>query len=358
MQRSISLFHFFLLVVSVLFYACSTQEKEASDELSLDGWLIRTLDTFPINSSIRALTALDDQTVWFAGSGGIFGYTENGGRTWTIDSIRTDTIVPHFRAIAVTDSAVHLLCVASPALLYRSTDKGKNWEIVYREEHPAAFYDAMKFWDDQYGVAMGDPTDGCLSIIRTTDGGRNWTKVSCDNIPPVAEGEAAFAASNSNIALAGDQAWIVSGGARARVYHSSDKGKSWSVFDTPIVQGGQMTGIYSVDFYSEKQGIIFGGDWNNKALNSKNKAVTTDGGKNWELIADGKAPGYRSQVRYIPGTEGRGLLACGIPGISYSSDGGENWEDISNEAFYTFDFGSNPSVIWLAGNKRIARLSF
>lgn len=317
---------------------------------------VYSLDTFPIPSSIRALEALDDSTVWFAGSGGVYGYTEDGGRSWTIDSLRTDNIRPHFRSIAVAKDAVFLLSIASPALLYRSADKGRNWQVVYREDHPAAFYDAMAFWDGKQGIAMGDPTGGCLSVILTRDGGQGWEKVPCSQLPPAEEGEAAFAASNSNIALYGDHAWIVSGGKRARVFHSPDRGITWEVFDTPIIEGGQMTGIFSVDFYDEQRGIVFGGDWNRKERNSQNKAITNDGGKSWQLVSDGQGPGYRSCVQYMPGTGGQGILACGIPGISYSLDGGKNWGSLSTEAFYTMRFGKNRKTLWLAGDGRIGRL--
>lgn len=358
MQQSTFWLCFFICISLFFVYSCSpdTDSMDESIETKLDSLVIRTIDTIAINSSIRALEVVDDQTVWFAGSGGIYGFTEDGGKNWKIDSIKIDSLAPHFRSIAVTSSSVHLLAIGSPALLFRSTDKGQNWEVVYRENHPAAFYDAMKFWDDQYGIAMGDPTDGCLSVIRTEDGGQNWEKLSCDSIPASAEGEAAYAASNSNIALAGQQAWMVSGGTRARVYHSANKGKSWQVFDSPIVEGGQMTGIYSVDFYNEQEGIIFGGDWNEKGRNTQNKAITKDGGRTWQLIADGAEPGYRSQVKYLPGTGGQGLIACGIPGISYSLNGGKHWETISEDSYYTVDIGSSPKIIWLAGGGKIARL--
>lgn len=317
---------------------------------------ISSLDTFPVNSSIRALEVLNDSTVWFAGSGGVYGYTEDGGQHWMIDSIQADSIRPHFRSVAVTEEAVFLLSIASPALLYRSEDKGRSWQVVYREDHPAAFYDAMAFWNNKEGIAMGDPTGGCLSVIITRDGGLNWEKLPCSLLPPAEEGEAAFAASNSNIALYGDHAWIVSGGKRARVFHSPDRGVSWEVFDTPIIEGEQMTGIYSVDFYDEQNGIIFGGDWNRKEMNARNKAVTKDGGKSWQLVSDGKGPGYRSCVQYIPGSEGPGIMACGIPGISWSPDGGESWNSLSAENFYTMRFGKNWKTLWLAGDGRIGRM--
>ena len=349
--------HLLLLVFFVV--ACTPRgAKITSDSQSAPSSLnIIEVDSFPIPSSIRALEVIDDKTVWFAGSGGVYGYTQNGGEDWIVDSILHEGERPHFRAIANTDDAIFLLSIASPALLFKTTNKGKDWELVYQENHPDVFYDAMAFWDNQHGIAMGDPTDGCLSVILTSDGGNTWQKVSCDNIPEAAEGEAAFAASNTNIALAsGGQAWMASGGKRARVYHSIDYGKQWTVYNTPIVEGNQMTGIFSMAFYDDQHGFVIGGDWEQKDQSSKNKAYSTDGGKSWSLSADGKGPGYRSCVQYMPQLGGKGLLACGIPGISYSPDGGLSWQSLSDLSYYTLRFGDNWQTVWLAGNGKVAKI--
>lgn len=341
-----------LLATLILFLStCSNSQKPIEKKLSLS-----KITTTPINSSIRALEVIDDQTIWFAGSNGQYGYSKDAGATWKIDSIKTDTIIPHFRAIAHTAEAIFLLSIESPALLYKSEDEGQNWEIVYQEGHPAAFYDAMTFWDNKEGIAMGDPTDGCLSIILTRDGGNTWTKLPCDLLPPAAEGEAAFAASNSNIAVYGHHAWVASGGKKSRVFHTADRGKTWEVFDTPIIQGAQMTGVFSIDFKDENNGIIFGGDWEKKEVNTKNKAITTDGGKSWKLVDGGETPGYRSCVRYLPDSENNEIMAVGIPGVSYSPDGGEHWKTFSDESFYTVRFGSKKNVAFVAGSKKIGRI--
>lgn len=317
------------------------------------------IQIFPTDCSIRAITAVDHNTMWFGGSKGQFGYTEDGGKTWQIDSIQHEQQPAlEFRGIAKTNTALFLLAVSSPALLFKSTDKGKNWTVVYEENHPKAFYDAIAFWDDKNGIAMGDPTDGCLSIILTKDGGNTWHKIPCDQLPPTAEGEAAFAASNSNIALVGNHAWIVSGGKKARVFHSPDRGTSWEVFDTPIAQGGQMTGIFTTDFYNEKQGIIFGGDWEKQTQNTQNKAITKDGGKTWQLLADGQHPGYRSSVKYVPNSQGKALFALGIPGISFSENEGQDWELLSTESFYTMRFCKDGKTAWLAGRNKIGKLTY
>lgn len=85
-------------------------------------------------------------------------------------------------------------------------------KLVYAEENEAVFYDAMTFWNNEEGIAMGDPTADCLSILTTRDGGKTWQKTPCDRLPKVKEGEAAFAASNTNIATVGDKTWIITGG--------------------------------------------------------------------------------------------------------------------------------------------------
>ena len=311
---------------------------------------------YAVSSSVRAIEVVDENTVWFTGSKGHIGYTEDAGKTWVIDSLKVDSLNLEFRSIAVTGNSVLILSVASPALLFESSDKGKNWNLVYKEEDPKAFYDAMTFWDDQNGIAIGDPTDGCLSIIITRDGGKSWSKLSCDRLPTSTEGEAAFAASNTNVVTYADHAWIVTGGASARVFKSLDKGENWSVYNTPIAQGGKMTGIFSVDFFNEKEGIIFGGNWEDKSDFKKSKALTTDGGKSWNLI-DGK-PGYMSCVQYIPGTKGEGIVACGSEGLAISKDGGQHWDVISDKGFYSIRMERSGTFAWLSGNNKIGLLKW
>jgi photosystem II stability/assembly factor-like uncharacterized protein len=319
---------------------------------------ITTIDTLSFASSIRALEVVNEKTVWWAGSNGLVGHTKNGGKSWETDTLSYQGEPLHFRAISVTPSAVFVLSIESPALLFKSGNQGQDWELVYQEDHPSAFYDAMQFWNPQEGIAMGDPTDGCISIIITRDGGDSWQKLPCGQLPAAAEGEAAFAASNSNIALHDDHAWVVTGGAKARVLHSSDKGKTWSITQSPIKEGGQMTGIYSVDFWDAERGIIFGGDWNDKNNNHQNKAITSDGGKSWQLMADGSGAGYRSSVKFFPQGNGEAILAVGIPGISISKDNGLSWQDLTPDSWYAASFVPNKNTCWLSGSGKIGKINW
>ena len=151
--------------------------------------------------------------------------------------------------------------------------------------------------------------------------------------------------------------WIVTGGKKARVFYSPDRGVTWEVFETPMIQGKSMTGIYSVDFIDDQTGIIFGGNWEEKDFNEGNKAITHDGGKTWRLLSNGQGPGYRSSAKFVPGTQGKDIVAVGSPGISYSKDGGDSWIEFSVEGFYAIEF-VNDTLAFASGRNKISRLIF
>mgnify|MGYP001822903195 CR=1 FL=1 len=301
--------------------------------------------------NVRALEVILNRASFFATSDGRTGYIGYAPNDKTAMVKIIDTVDYNFRAAALNSKATFALSIESPAVLF------KNQNVVYQENHPKAFYDSMDFWNDKEGIAIGDPTDECMSVIITRDGGDTWTKLSCDALPKVKEGEAAFAASDSNIAIVGDHTWVATGGKASRILYSPDKGQTWNVYDTPIVQGIETTGMYSVDFYDEKNGFAIGGDYTKPNDTLYNKIRTNDGGKTWQLVANGMPPGYRSCVQYIPNSVGKELVAVGFKGIDYSNDSGDSWKRLSDEGFYTIRF-LNDSVAYAAGKGRISKLTF
>lgn len=302
--------------------------------------------------SIRAIELMENSLA-FAANKGTFGNIDLTSNKIRTNVQKYDSIIPEFRAVAHTTTDFFMLSVANPALLYKTGDNGM--ELVYKEEGEDVFYDSMTFWNDSEGIAIGDMVDGCLSIIITRDGGRNWSKIPCSDLPAGVEGEGAFAASNTNIKTAGDYTWIAT--TSSAIYYSGDKGKSWRKFDVPIVNEKPTQGIYSIDFYDDDLGIAIGGDYTNPDDTTGNLAITKDGGVTWNLIADGQEPDYKSSIQFVPGTKGKGLVALGFTGISYSSDMGESWTELSEESFYTIRF-ANDSIAYAAGKNRIAKLTF
>lgn len=334
-------------ILALILFSCD-EEKKARLFTSV---LLETM--YEDSLSIRAIEIIGESLAFSANKGFIGSIDLESGKVFT-KTQQYNSILPEFRAIAHTAKDVFVLSVANPALLYKTGDKGE-FELVYKEEAESVFYDAMTFWNDQEGIAIGDSMEGCLSIIFTRNGGTSWKKLPCSILPKGIDGEGAFAASNTNIKTIGDRTWV--GTTKGRIFYSADKGKNWEAIQTPIINTEATQGIYSIDFYDEYIGFAIGGDYTNPAQNKRNKALTKDGGKTWRLVADGSAPDYKSCVQFVPNSNGKGLVATGFTGISYSSDMGENWTELSKESFYTLRF-KNDSIAYAAGKNRVAKLTF
>ena len=304
---------------------------------------------FNLDYSTRALEVENDSTCWFSGSNNRFGYTNDFGKTWKENIIKYDTFNLEFRSISITTTSVFILSVGTPALLFKIEKKTLNYKLVYNETYDKTFYDSMQFWDNENGIAVGDPTEDCMSIIITKDGGNTWNKIACENLPKAVEGEAAFAASNTNISLANDMAFIVSGGKEANILVGNDYGKSWKKYKTPIIQGQKMTGIFSVDNLSMDTVIIAGGNWSSKENKDKAMAISKDKGITWELKKNN--PGYISCIQFIPKT--KNLIACSTTGIYYSEDLAESWVKVSKEGYYSFQISKNGEFLYFSGGNKL-----
>lgn len=341
-----------LIVVSIVFLSCkSIHSVDNRNAVTV------TIDTLLQDKiSIRAL-ALDHEKVWYAADQSRFGFIDVKTNQKKEIKLPTEKNA-EFRSIAQTEKYVFILNVGNPALLYKFSKEDLSYELVYQENHEKVFYDSMRFWNDKEGIAIGDPIEGSFSVITTRDGGVSWQKMPSDRLPHIEDGEAAFAASNTNIVIKGNATWLVSGGKKARVFHSINKGNSWSVVETPIVQGKQMTGIFTADFYNSSVGFISGGNYEVLNQNFDNKAVTHDGGKTWKLVAQNQGFGYASCVQYIPNSHGKELISVGASGIYYSNDGGSSWNQWSTDSsLYTIRFLNNNTAI-AAGKNKVIRIRF
>jgi len=343
----------FLFVIAVCFFSCKQELVKKSRQVKNVEIQVILPDSM---LNIRALELSNSPNFSFATANGWIGASSINEFEEIADNtikLKYDSIIPNFRSFAVTSQYAFALSIASPAILYKINRD--STQVVYFEEHKDVFYDSMEFWNDQEGIAIGDAIDGCLSVIITRDGGNTWNKLSCEELPVASDGEGAFAASDTNIAIVGNKTWVAT--TAGRIYYSEDKGKTWEVIDTPIIKEKETEGIYSIDFYDEQNGFGIGGDYTKPADSSANKIRTQDGGKSWQLVGQNQSPGYRSCVQYVPNKEGKELVAIGFKGIDYSHDFGNTWKHLSDEGFYTLRF-LNDSVAYAAGAGRISKLTF
>jgi photosystem II stability/assembly factor-like uncharacterized protein len=304
--------------------------------------------------NLRGVSAVSRNIAWASGTHGTYLRTTDAGRSWTSAQVPNAATLD-FRAVVAFSADEAFLMSAGPAdqsRIYHTADAGKTWQLQFTNSNPKGFFDSMVFWDRTHGIVLGDPIadpTGQLKfeLLITTDG-QSWTPLPSTQLPAALEGEGAFAASNTCLAIlispvipseardlglpnatksanksapqpaqpwkSGASAprklperevasapdpniWFATGGATARVFHSPDRGQTWQVSNTPILQGQDPTGIFSIAFRDQSHGVIAGGDYKHPDHDGPNLAFTTDAGKTW-TVSSIHPQAYFSAVAY------------------------------------------------------------
>jgi photosystem II stability/assembly factor-like uncharacterized protein len=241
--------------------------------------------------SLRGVSAVSQQIAWASGSHGTYLRTTDGGRTWVTAHLPNAATLD-FRGVVAFSADEAFLMSAGPgdqSRIYHTSDGGQHWQLQFTNHDPKAFFDSIAFWDRTHGIVLGDPTpdeSGQLKFqLLVTSDGQTWTPVPASQLPPAIDGEGAFAASNSCLAILPNDPniWFATGGKTARVFHSPDRGLTWQAVETPLIHGPDSAGIFSIAFHDPLHGVIAGGDYKHPDQDGPNLAFTNDGGKTWTL---------------------------------------------------------------------------
>jgi photosystem II stability/assembly factor-like uncharacterized protein len=293
----------------------------------------------PVNTDagFRAVSVASPDVVWIGGTKGTYVRTADGGQSWQTGKV-PDAETCDFRDVQAIDAQTAYLMSAGPAdkgqaRIYKTTNGGQSWSLLYQTQQAGVFFDGMDFWDKNHGIVFSDPVNGRWFILTTDDGGKTWQPVPEVALPLMQPNEAAFAASGTSLVAQGKRnVWIASGGAmNGRVFRSNDRGRTWSVSTTPLL-AGEATGLFGMQFFSEKVGMVVGGNYKQEQQTGPNAAITRDGGQSWQLVAPTNPPGLKEAVALLPGDR---LLAVGPSGTSLSADQGQTWQKLDTEGFHS-----------------------
>lgn len=287
--------------------------------------------------SLRGVSAVSREIVWASGTHGTYLRTLDSGIAWTPAQVPGAEALD-FRDVEAFSANEAYLLAAGPgeqSRIYKTSNGGKTWDLQFTNREPKGFFDCMAFWDSTHGIAVGDPVGGKFELIETNDG-KTWQPLPSTSLPSAVEGEGAFAASGTCIAVRGDSAvWFTTGGKVARVFRSPDRGKTWSVAETPLVQGSDSSGSFSIAFADDKHGVISGGDYKHPEQERANLAYTEDGGATWKL-SPVQHPPFLSAVGYLEPSSTREILAvgstCMLFAVSPSQDASLTFHDVSLNA--------------------------
>lgn len=306
-------------------------------------------------ASFRGLSVVDDRVVWASGTGGTVIRTTDGGTTWRTDSI-PGAATMDLRAIHARSAEVAHVA-ATAGRIWRTTDGGRSWSLRYQAADTSMFLDAIAFFDDRHGLALGDPMGGRFVLLVTRDGGENWAAAPETSRPPAVDGEAAFAASGTSLILSGSRfGWLGTGGSVARVFRTVDAGASWSAAPSGIPPRAGTGGVFSVAFADERHGVVVGGDYERADSSQGTAAFTADSGMTWTPAATFPR-GYRSGVAMRrAGPDQLIAIAVGTTGSDISRDGGRTWAPLDGTAFNAVQFAPSGTAFAVGGRGRLARL--
>ena len=330
------------------------------------GWPAPGLDwqqtTLDADQSFRGLDAVSRRTAWAAGEStsggaGTVWRTTDGGKSWqNVSPPDSDGLM--FRDIEARGPRTAVALAIGPgeaSRIYRTTDGGKTWKETFRNSEEQAFYNCVDFYPGgRHGLAVSDPVDGKFRIIATDDGGQSWNVLPSDGMPDSA-GEYNFSASGDCLVIRGHDAWFGSGGSSSRVFHSTDRGRTWSATDSTI-PAGESAGVFGLAFRTPRQGIAVGGDFE-EPTDGVDASAYTRHGRTWTSGGDLAHLGEdASWVSVLPRT----LVVVGesgdTAGSSISLDGGRSWKQFSKVGFHALDCTIDLACWAAGGDGRVARL--
>jgi len=299
--------------------------------------------------SLRGLSVVNDAIIWASGSNGTVAKSIDGGKTFEWKTVKGYE-KRDFRDIEVFDANTAIIIgIAEPAIILKTIDGGQSWKKVFEDSTKGMFLDAVDFDEKGNGMVIGDPINGCVFSATTTDFGETWNvKSNFSAIDSVADGEAFFASSGSNIVYPKKNASIfVTGGKQSRLNFNN----RW--FRLPILQGKESTGANSIAIFNKKA-VVVGGDFA-KDKDTTGNCVLINLDKKPTFYFPQKPPkGYKSSVIFINSST---LVTCGTSGVDVSIDGGINWKNISTESYHVVEKSKKGNAIFLAGSRgKIAQL--
>jgi photosystem II stability/assembly factor-like uncharacterized protein len=209
----------------------------------------------------------------------------NDGRYWRL-VYRADTTVT---AIAAVGDAV---IAAAGRVLLRSTTNGVRWTVL--PAFPGQTINALVVNGGMLFAAAND------SVYRSADGGETWLKV-----------DKGLVANRTYLTLAVTGTTLLAGNASATIYRSADNGANW----TSISQG--LTNAGRVQSLGQNAEALFAGT-------SAGVYRTTNNGQNWTKVY----PATASLNCFSVLASGMRIYAATNEGTFVSTDNGETWNPI------------------------------
>ena len=296
----------------------------------------------------------------------------DAGETWNTTSLSYDRSegdydlevdeLPSVNKIVIHPTNPSIVIAATNDNIYRTTDAGESWTECTnwnRINHK----DLVTSPDGNYWYSSTS-LPGIPTIYRSADGGVTWQEVAPidDNGPGAYPGLARVALAVSPVnpahvyAVANADIWSGFGG----FWSSTDYGVTWTLMSTsPNILGDSIDGSgnsgMGLDIVADPD------DESTVYVGGINIWKSVDSGATWSIVSywdsDNATVPFVHGVQHSLEFNGSTFYSCNRGGLSYSTNDGASWTDISSGLVITQinrigSFQGNPSyTLVLSGNQ-------
>ncbi|MCR4417421.1 MAG: choice-of-anchor J domain-containing protein [Ignavibacteria bacterium] len=272
-----------------------------------EGWVVQNSGT---TAELYSVSAVNENVAWACGAGGVVIRTTNGGQTW--QTVTSPRAVDAYVIWALSaDKAFVGTSGTSDAKIHMTTNGGQTWTDVYTIA--GGFLNVIRFIDNNNGWAQSDPVGGNWVLLKTTNGGLNWSSMAT-----VPQAGSEYGWNNSGWDKSGYM-WF--GTNNSRIYYSTNNGTNWSFAPTTSANA------YAVAFDGNLNGL------SGFASGILNKS--TNGGASWFSITSPTS----ADVTGISTVDNNEFFVAAGGSVWKTTDGGNNW---------TMSYGSASSIYHLS----------
>ena len=300
-------FTFFLIICFIGLIISSNDAYAAVPDTWTDhtcNYLVGTsVCTVPTNGIIKGVSMADANNGVAVGNLNGIVYTTNGGVTWTISSSAVGSNVVY--GVSMTDAS-NGVAVGNRGTIVYTTNGGVTWTAA---THPiTASNPADRVLT---GVSMGDANNGVAvgfggaKILRTTNGGLDWTEYS-----------SGFGTGHMYGVSMGDANNGVAVGNSGKIVYTTNGGVTWDHDTTDASNGIGTNVMYGVSMTDANNGVAVG--------SSGTIVHTDDGGVTWTATT---TPSVAAPTMFgVSMTDANNGVAVGSRAIIlYTDDGGVTW---------------------------------